>query len=80
MMFLAIAVFLAGMFGLHRLAMWAEDRGYIYYLRRRGSSGSLSTAFLEVQAIIEPKVRHVVTERKREAVEREDSGDPPLRP
>lgn len=37
----------------------------------------MSSAFLEVQAIIEPAVRHVVTEQRRETNEREESGDPP---
>ncbi len=74
---LAAAVILVGLYGLHRLAVWAEERGYIYYLRGHGSSGSAGSAFLEVQALLEPGVRHVVNERRREIVEEKESGDPP---
>lgn len=63
---------------LHRLALWAEARGWIYYTRR-GSSGSLGNAFLEVQALFEPNQRHVLEERQRaeEKEEEDDEGDPP---
>jgi hypothetical protein len=77
MTMLAAAAILVGLYGLHRLAVWAEERGYIYYLRGRGSSGSVGSAFLEVQALLEPGVRHVVNERKREIAEEKESGDPP---
>jgi hypothetical protein len=67
----------AALYGLHLLAVWAERRGYIYYRERRGSSGALSSAVLEVQALLEPAKRHVLEEKKRDAVESEDSGGPP---
>lgn len=65
------------LYGLHRLLSWMEDRGSIYYLKKRGSSGTVSTAFLEVQSLIEPAKRHVVVERARPAVDDQESGDPP---
>ncbi len=75
-----LLVLLVGLYGLHRAAVWAESRGYIYYLRGRGSSGSMGSAFLEVQSIFEPGVRHTITERQRESVHSEESGDPPPKP
>ena len=62
---------------LHRLGLWAERRGWIYYLKRRGSSGALGSALLEVQAIMEPSKRHVLEERQKDDSERPECGDPP---
>lgn len=38
---------LAGLYGLHRIALWAERRGWIYYGNKHGSSGALGSALLE---------------------------------
>ena len=73
---LALAV-VAASYGLHRLALWAEARGFVYYRRRRGSSGALGNALLEVQSIFEPAQRHVIEERVQERSEAAESGDPP---
>ncbi len=80
MILAGLAAALGGLYGLHRLATWAERRGWIYYLRRRGSSGALGTAFLEIQSIMEPGKRYVAEERSRQVVENQDSGDPPAGP
>jgi hypothetical protein len=65
------------LYGLHRLALWAEDRGWIYYLRRKPSGSSLGNAFLEVQSLIEPEKKQLVEAHKAESVEEDDQGDPP---
>lgn len=69
----------AGLYGIHKLAVWAEERGFIYYRKRHGSSGAVSRAFLEVQSLLEPTKRHVLEEKARERVEEQDFGDPPGR-
>lgn len=71
---LAVAVLV---FVLHRVALWAEARGWIYYRRRRPQSSALGNAFLEVQALIEPEKRQLVEVRKEEAAEEDRSGEPP---
>jgi hypothetical protein len=71
---LAIA---GALYGLHRIALWAEARGFIYYRKERGSSGTLGTAMLEIQSMLEPSKRHVIEERVKDDSETEDSGDPP---
>jgi hypothetical protein len=68
---------LAAVYGLHRLALWAEARGFVYYSRRRGSSGALGNAFLELQAIVEPAKRHVIEERVKQRPDASEAGDPP---
>lgn len=72
-----VVLAVSALYCLHRFGVWAEERGWIYYLKRRGSSGSLSNAVLEVQSLLEPSKRYVVEEKRRDKVEREDSGDPP---
>jgi hypothetical protein len=68
---------IGGFYGLHRLAVWAEARGWIYYLHRHGSSGALGNAFLEVQSMIEPSARVALEERVKDDHEGDESGDPP---
>ncbi len=75
---LAVVGGLVALGALHRAALWAEARGLIHY-RRRGTSGSLGNAMLEVQAILEPSKRHVIEERVRDPAEDAESGDPPSR-
>lgn len=65
------------LFGLHRLALFAESRGWIYYTKAGRSSGSLGNAFLEIQSIVEPSKRHIVEERRSAQPEKDDSGEPP---
>ncbi len=61
---------------LHRLALWLESRGWLYY-RRRPSSSALGNAFLEVRSLVEPATRAVVEERTRVHDEEDAEGDPP---
>lgn len=73
---LAGIAMLVGGYALHRLASWAESRGFIYYLKRRGSSGTLGNAFLEMQTMIEPSKQVVLEERRREVHDEDDEGGP----
>lgn len=78
---IALAVFAAlaaGLYGLHRFSVWAESRGRVKFRDRRGSSGALGSAFLELQSMLEPSKRHVVEERRKEDVDESDAGDPPI--
>ena len=68
---------LAALYCLHRIAVWAERRGWIYYRTKQGSSGALGNAFLEVQAIFDPAAKHVLEERLKDDVDAEEAGDPP---
>jgi hypothetical protein len=68
---------LGALYCLHRTAMWAEGRGWIYYRTKHGSSGALGNAFLEAQAIIEPSAKHVVEERRKDGLDAAKAGDSP---
>jgi hypothetical protein len=74
---LLVLLTVASLYGLHRLGLWAEGRGWLYYRKKHGSSGTLASALLEVHSLLEPSKRHVVEERKRDQVEDEGSGIPP---
>jgi hypothetical protein len=65
------------LFGLHRLARWAEARGWIYYRTKHMPPGVAGMAFLEATSILNPQVTHVVEEvRGRQArAEQDESGD-----
>lgn len=58
-----------GLYALHRLCLWLEDAGYLYYVRKkpRGSSGGLGS-LVELQKALEPTTRYVV-ETKEERVQ-----------
>ena len=67
----------ASLYALHRLALWAESRGWIYYKRSQGSSTRAGNAMLEVQQLLEPSKRHVIEMKRDQRAERDDSGDGP---
>lgn len=66
-------VTLAGLYGLHRLLLWAERRGWIYYRRQSSSRASVGSAMLEVHALMEPSKKHVL-EVREEDERRDEAG------
>ena len=72
---LGAVIVVAGLYILHRLALYAEKRELIYY-RKVGSGSALGNALLEVQAFMEPSKRYVVEARMMERSETETTGDP----
>ena len=74
---LAAAAALAALWGLDRLLLKAEGRGWIYYRKKRGTSSRLGSAFLEVQSILEPEKRHVAEIRREKTLPGPGSGAPP---
>jgi len=65
------------LYGLHRLGLWAEQRGWIYYREKHGSSGTLQTAVLQVHSLFDSSKRYVLEETTRDRIQDEQSGDPP---
>jgi ligand-binding sensor domain-containing protein len=62
---------------VHRLALWLETRGWLYYRRTRPSSSALGTAFLEAQQLVDPGKRFVLDATREDRSKRDDTGDPP---
>ena len=69
-----------GVFALDRFLLWAEARGWIYYRKRKASPGTLGSAFLEIQGMLQEGAKHTVEERRAEAPEVDEHGDPPRDP
>lgn len=65
-------------YGLHRAALWAERRGWIYYkTKQRPPAPWLGT----LESIYKPEVEHVIEEASGEAAraDQDESGDGPPR-
>jgi len=73
---LFIAVAAVVVYCLHRLAIWMEDRGWIYYRHHKGGA-SVGNAFLEAQTLVDPGARHLLEVQREEWVDEDESGDPP---
>lgn len=63
---LVIPAILVALYGLHRLAVWMEGRGWIYY-KKSGSSSTATNAFLSFHQLFEPGKKYVLEERVHEA-------------
>jgi len=61
---------LAALYGLHRLCLWLERRGWLFYKHKKPSSSEAS-CFVALQQVLEPPIQHVlhVKEEKRDHVE-----------
>jgi hypothetical protein len=49
----------AALYGLHRLGLWLEQRGWLYYRKKRPDGGA-ATCLVPLHQFVEPAVRHVV--------------------
>ena len=50
---------IAALYGLHRLALRMEERGWIYYLNKK-PRGSAMGSFVALQKVVEPRAEHVL--------------------
>ncbi len=68
----------AGCYGLHRLLSYAEDRGWIYYRKKRGSYGGLGVTsnFLNMYDPSRKHLQQVVREGEWKRDEDDDGDDP----
>lgn len=73
-----VMVAVALLYGLHRLFLWMEEQGWVYYWHKRGT-GNAGNVLLPIQAIYQPEVNYVLEERVRLEAEAEEdeSGEPP---
>lgn len=76
MTLLFVAAVLAGLYGLHRLALWMEAKGWIFYLHKKASGNALGNAVLNVQQILQPGPEHVLEIRQSRPAEQNDAGGP----
>ncbi|MFY9726876.1 MAG: hypothetical protein WB579_02040 [Bryobacteraceae bacterium] len=76
MTWLIIAGLLIGVYGLHRLALWMETKGWLFYMHKKANPNALGNAALGVQQIIQPGAGHVLEVRQSRRVHRDDLGGP----
>jgi hypothetical protein len=62
---------LVGLYGLHRLCLWLEAHGQLYYWHKQPSGGGGSNPFHEM---IEPQVKHVKQVREQRPAQDHDGG------
>ncbi len=72
---MAILGGLAALYGLHRLALWLEQRGHLYYLHKK-PSGSAAGSFVALQKIIEPQSQHVLSIQEEALCDDGETGGP----
>ena len=75
--FVLLTVGVLAIYSGHRLLVWMEGRGWIYYRRRRGTSAALGNALLSVQTFYQPSVKQVLEARLEEPTDAAESGDEP---
>ena len=76
---IVVAAIPAALYGLHRLALRLEERGYLYYLKTKPRGGG-GNAFVPIQELIEPQVEHVLHVRDEIREDDEDGAPGPGAP
>ncbi len=76
MNWLIVVAIVIGLYGLHRLALWMETKGWIFYMHTKASPNTLGNAVLGVQQILQPGAEHVLEVRQGKRVQRDDAGGP----
>ena len=66
-----ILLVVGGLYALHRLALWLEQRGWLFYLNRK----SRISLVQPIDLGIDPGVRHLLEAKEEERVEERESGE-----
>jgi len=70
---LALAAGTLALYALHRLALWLERRGWLYYRNSRRKS----SVWLAVAAAFDPNARRIQEIQEERQLEQDESGDDP---
>ena len=75
---LTVVAAILGLWGLHRFLSYAEERGWIYYRKKRGSYGGLgvTSTFLNMYDPSRKHLQEVVREGEWKRDEDDDGDDP----
>jgi GrpB-like predicted nucleotidyltransferase (UPF0157 family) len=74
---IGILAALAALYAFHRLALWMERRGWLYYVNSRDRFAGRGSLLDGVAAAVDPTVRHLIeAQRAFEVVEEEGIGGP----
>jgi len=73
-MLIAVGIGVAA-FVVDRVLLWAEDRDWIYYRKRKPNITSLGTALFQMQAIVQPEKQHIVEQELEIKEDEDEDGD-----
>lgn len=62
---------------IDRLALLAEDHGWIYWRRKKAKTGALGSALMEMNVFTNPSAEHVVAAKDAKKFEERENDDPP---
>jgi hypothetical protein len=65
-------------FTFHRLLLWMERKGWIYYRKSSSHSGALGNAFMAVQSILDPEAGRAAEYQQHEEQAVTESGEPKI--
>ena len=78
---LAAALWIGGvvvtLFMIDRLALWAEERGWIYWRRKKAQTGAMSSMLMEMNVITNHSAQHVIDAKDAKKLEERENDDPP---
>lgn len=64
LMAVVAAAVVAAVLVLDRVLLWMERRGWIFYRHRRAAPGTLGSALVELESLMQPARQHVVDVRR----------------
>jgi hypothetical protein len=63
-------------YGLHKLCVWLEKNGYLYYINKKSDMGFLSGSLEAVNSMLNPAVKHTIEMKQNQAtVEKQRAND-----
>jgi hypothetical protein len=63
----------AGLYALHRLALWLEAHGHLYYINKKPKSSAIGS-FVALQRALEPQIQHVIHVEEESHLHGEEGG------
>lgn len=70
-----IVVISIGVFILDRIGLWMENKGWVYWRKKKPTSNGAGNALQEFEAFLRPSVRYVLEEKQKDYKQRDDQGD-----
>lgn len=75
---LAVLALIAVLAAADRLLLWLEERGWLYYRRRKPNLRGSVYHMLELQSVFDPGAEQVQEVIVEEEQQEDESGDPPV--
>jgi hypothetical protein len=73
LVFGVVAALIAVGWGFHRLCIYLEDRGYLYYRKRPTGGGGIGNVLQDIDRLARPSIEYVI--RVQEEAQEDDRAD-----